>query len=124
MIPILVKKGCGGYSVEQLARKLAKEHQLTRDITFDSEIGMSSVSASNQAVLLKLRLLLREITGGEEQHKSCDSLMPSIALKEAEELLLAGFVLIVDEHKQVQFNRQVSYPALTPVQRQYIQAMI
>lgn len=103
---------------------MAKEHQLTRDITFDSEVGMFSVSASNQAVLLKLSLLLHEITGGEEQHKSCDSLVPSIALKEAEELLLAGFVWIVDEHKQAQFNRQAPYPTLTPVQRQYIQAMI
>ncbi len=85
---------------------------------------MFSVSASNQAVLLKLSLFLREITGGEEQHKSCDSLMPSIALKKGEELLLAGFVWIVDEHKQAQFNRQVPYPALTPVYRQFIQAMI
>ncbi|MGG5507171.1 MULTISPECIES: Imm51 family immunity protein [unclassified Myroides] len=113
----------GGYSVERLARKLAKEHQLTRDITFDSEAGMFSASASNKAVLLQLTSLLREITGGEEQHKACDSLTLSIDLKEAEELLLAGFVLSLDEDKQAQFNRQVPYPAVTPVQHQHIQAI-
>ena len=72
----LVKKVAVDIALSNGQENWQKEHQLTRDITFDSEVGMSSVSASNQAVLLKLRLLLREITGGEEQHKSCDSLMP------------------------------------------------
>ncbi len=100
-------KDCGGYTVERLAEKLVKEHKIQKEVSFDSEAGMFCAYSQTKEDLLKLALLLREITGGEENHTAQTEVSPKIPLEEAEKLLLNGFVIGLDEQAQNDFYKNV-----------------
>lgn len=105
----------GGYSVEKLAKKLVKEHEI-RDVKFDSEAGMFCAYSDKKTPLKKLCVQLRKITGGEKKHLAQESTAPSIPLDEAERLLLKGFVLSLDKRAQKRFLKHVPCPALSKQQ--------
>ncbi|MDR2039539.1 MAG: immunity 51 family protein [Bacteroidales bacterium] len=117
------EKGGGGYSVEKLAKKLAKEHHLNKDIRFDSEAGMFCACSKNKESLLQLCSLLQEITGSEDLYSSGKNTQPLISLQEAEKLLLKGFVLDLKTEYQEEFLRNVPFPSLTKKQQEYINAL-
>jgi len=117
-------KDGGGYAVERLARKRAKESNITKEITWDSEAGMFSASSSNKEALLTLAKQLQQITGEEALHTPQAQTKPTIPLEEAEKLVLQGFVLALDKEKQAQFYKQVPFPALTPKQKEYVDALV
>ncbi len=116
-------KGGGGYSVERLAKKLAKEHNIKIEVDFDSEAGMFCAFSNNRDSLLKLCNLLQEITGPEENHLSQENTRPLIPLEEAEKLLLNAFVFELNDKLQEEFLNKVPYPSLTNKQRDYINAI-
>ena len=63
----------------------------------------------------------RKITGGEKKHLAHQQQSePSIPLDQAEQLLIKGFVLSLDESAQRQFLEHVPYPPLTPQQQKLL----
>jgi len=110
---------CGGYTVERLAKKLVKEHGLA-GIQFDSEAGMFCAFADRKMPLKNLCLQLRRITGGESRHRIPETIAPSISLKDAERLLLKGFVLSLDEDAQREFLKHVPPPGRSANQEEYL----
>lgn len=113
-------KGGGGYTLERLAKKLVKDHKIQNEVSFDSEAGMFCAYSQAKEGLLKLALLLREITGSEESHTAQTDNKPKIPLEEAEKLLLNGFVIRLDEQVQNDFYKNVPYPSLTNKQSEYV----
>lgn len=113
-----VNKDTNGYSIESLAKKLVKEHNLS-SIQFDSEAGMFCAYSQNKDNLLKLTILLREITGNEDEY-IVETNKPTISLYEAEKLLLKGFVFELDKQAQKDFYKSVPTPNLSKKQKEYI----
>lgn len=113
-------KGCGGYTIEKLAKKLVKEHKIQKEVSFDSEAGMFCAYSQAKEGLLKLALLLSEITGGEENYTAPTDVNPKIPFEEAEKLLLNGFVIRLDDQAQNDFYKNVPYPRLTNKQSEYL----
>jgi hypothetical protein len=96
-------KELGGYSIERLAKRLAREHRI-KGINFDSEAGMFCAYATEKEPLEQLCEQLRDFTGGEELHVSVQQESNrSIPLAEAEELLINGFVKSLDNIAQKRF---------------------
>ncbi|MCU0713907.1 MAG: immunity 51 family protein [Pirellula sp.] len=109
-------KEVGGYSIERLAKRLAREHRI-KGINFDSEAGMFCAYATEKEPLERLCEQLRDFTGGEELHVSQQQEgNPPIPLAEAEELLINGFVKSLDKLTQERFLRLVPFPPLSKVQ--------
>ncbi|WP_158980930.1 MULTISPECIES: Imm51 family immunity protein [Flavobacterium] len=117
-------KGGGGYTIERLAKKLAKEHNIQKEIGFDSEAGMFCAYSVNKNSLLKLSNLLQQITGNEKQHLPVENTKPLIPLEDAEKLLLKGFVIDLDKEMQDEFYKNVPYPALSRKQKEYLNAIV
>ena len=118
-----VDKEAGGYAIEKLAKKLAKENNITKGIEFDSEAGMFCAFSKDKDKLLQLCNLLKEITGEEDQYKTDKEIKPLIALDKAEKLLLKGFVLSLDKDAQKAFLEGVPMPSLNKRQTAYISAL-
>lgn len=113
--------GSSGYAIERLAKKLVREHSIT-GVKFDSEAGMFCAYSNRKTPLKKLCTKLRLITGSERKHLAEKQLSePTISLDKAEQLLLKGFVLSLDEKAQKQFLKHVPYPATTVQQKQLLQ---
>ncbi len=112
-------KGGGGYSLEQLAKKLAKEHHI-KDLKFDSEAGMFCAYSANRDSLLSLCKALRQITGEEEKYRTTTNQKPKISQRQAEELLLRGFVMELNADIQAKFLANVPFPPLSLMQEQCI----
>ena len=115
--------GGGGYTVQELAKKLVKEHNIQKEISFDSEAGIFCAYSENRDVLLQLSHLLQKITGNEEMHLPKENTQPLIPLEEAEKLLLKGFVLQLDKEFQEEFYKNVPFPALSKNQKEYLDAI-
>lgn len=113
-------KEAGGYTIERLAKKLAKENGLSKDIRFDSEAGMFSAQAADKNKLHQLCLLLQEITGSPDKHLPNKNTEPLIPKEEAEQLLLHGFVIALHTDKQDQFLAHVPFPGLSKMQKEYL----
>lgn len=116
-------KGGGGYTVEKLAKKLAKEHNIHKEISFDSEAGMFCAYSSDKTVLLKLCNLLQKISGAEDIHLPNENTSPLISLDKAEKLLLKGFVIDLNKEIQDEFYKNVPFPALSKNQKEYLNAI-
>lgn len=112
-------KGGGGYSLEKLAKALAKEHKI-KDLKFDSEAGMFCAYSANAESLLHLCKAFRQITGDEKQHRPKSSQKPKISQKQAEELLLRGFAMDLNAEIQAEFLENVPFPPLSSVQEKYL----
>lgn len=112
-------KGCGGYSVERLARKLVKKHRI-ENIQFDSEAGMFCAYSKEQNALLQLCSLFAEIAGDQNDYEK-DNKPLLISLDEAEKLLIKGFVMDLDKISQDKFYQNVPYPTLNKKQKEYLE---
>jgi hypothetical protein len=115
-------KGCAGYGLQQLAKKLAKQHQI-KELHFDSEAGMFCAYSANRESLLRLCQALRKISGEESQHTVPAAAKPKISVERADNLLLRGFILRLDQTKQQEFLDNVPFPALSPAHAGYIAAL-
>ena len=115
-------KGCAGYGLQQLAKKLAKQHQI-KELHFDSEAGMFCAYSANRESLLRLCQALREISGEESQHTAPAAAKPKISVERTDNLLLRGFILRLDPAKQQEFLDNVPFPALSPAHAGYIAAL-
>ncbi|MCP4890020.1 MAG: hypothetical protein GY904_25880 [Planctomycetaceae bacterium] len=114
-------KEVGGYTVERLAKKLVREHAI-KGVKFDSEAGMFCAYSDKKGPLKQLCLQLRKITGGAQKNLARRKQSePSIPLDQAEQLLIKGFVISLDEKAQRQFLKHVPCPALTPQQQKLLQ---
>ena len=116
-------KGGGGYTVERLAKRLAKENNIQKEINFDSEAGMFCAYSANKNTLLKLSNLLQKITGDEKAHLPKENTEPLIPFDEAEKLLLKGFVLELNKDAQDEFYKNVPFPTLSQKQKEYLNAV-
>ncbi|GIZ14428.1 immunity 51 family protein [Capnocytophaga catalasegens] len=115
-------KGCGGYTLQNLAKKIAKEQQI-KEIKFDSEAGMFCAYSQNRESLLRLCQELRKISGDEEKNSPKLADKPKINEQKATELLLLGFVMTLDEEKQQEFLENVPFPPLSSAQIGYLTAI-
>jgi hypothetical protein len=114
------ERGGGGYTVERLAKKLVRECAI-KGVKFDSEAGMFCAHSDKKGPLKQLCTQLRKITGGEKKHLARQKQSkPSIPVDRAEQLLIKGFVISLDEEAQRQFLKHVPYPALTPQQQELL----
>lgn len=116
-------KEAGGYSIQRLAKKLAKENNIGKEIKYDSEAGMFCAYSEDKDKLLQLCNLLQKITGKEDEHIPKENTKPLISLDEAEKLLLKGFVISLDKEAQEIFYENVPIPQLSKKQKQYIEAI-
>ena len=113
-------KGGGGYTVEKLAKKLVREHGI-KGVKFDSEASMFCAYSEMRAPLEQLCDVLRSFTGSEEKHLAIQiESEPSIPMDEAEQLLIKGFVISIDESAQLQFLKHVPYPPVTSRQQKLL----
>jgi hypothetical protein len=110
----------GGYTVEGLAKKLVKEHAIA-GVKFDSEAGMFCAYSDRKAPLKKLCMHLRKIAGAEKKHLAREKQsQPSIPLDQAEQSLIKGFVISLDEEAQERFLHHVPCPALSSQQQELL----
>ncbi|MCD8433596.1 immunity 51 family protein [Tenacibaculum finnmarkense genomovar ulcerans] len=112
------EKGGGGYTVQKVAKKIAKENTI-KGIKYDSEAGMFCAYSNTSENLLELCILLREITGDEDKHLS-EIVEPLISFEKAEKLVLKGFVKSLDEKAQKDFLKNVPMPSLSKQQSKYL----
>lgn len=114
-------RGGGGYTVERLAKKLVREHEI-KGVKFDSEAGMFCAYSGKKGPLKQLCTQFRKITGGEKKHLAArQHSEASIALPQAERLLIKGFVTSLEKHTQEQFLKHVPCPALSKQQADCLQ---
>lgn len=106
------EKGGGGYTLEKLAKKIAKENKI-KNIKYDSEAGMFCAYSDTSEGLLALCERLKELTGDEDQHISSENTAPLISLDKAEKLLIDGFVKNLNKESQNAFLINVPMPALS-----------
>ncbi len=116
-------KGGGGYSIDKLAKKLAKDDNIKKEIRFDSEAGMFCAYSKDKKKLLLLCNLLKEITGEEEEYLPEEVTKPLIPIDEAEKLLLNGFVISLQKDAQETFLKNVPMPSLNKTQAEYIKSI-
>lgn len=110
----------GGYSLQRLAKKLVREHEI-EGIKFDSEAGMFCAYSDKKVPLKKLCTQLRKITGGERMHLPAQHTEElSLSPLGAERLLLQGFVISLDQDAQVEFLKHVPCPPLSPQQAEQV----
>ena len=114
--------GGGGYSVDKLARKLAKQAGI-KHIKFDSEAGMFCAYSDWKTPLKDLCKELRRVTGGPAKHRSKPSAKPSISFARAEKLLLNGFVLSLDTKSQREFLENFPCPSMSKYQAAAIKSI-
>lgn len=113
-------QGGDGYTVERLAKKLVREHAI-KGVKFDSEAGMFCAYSNKKTALKQICAQLRKITGGERKHLAHQKQSePSIPLDQAEQLLIKGFVISLDETAQRKFLKHVPYPPMTPQQQELL----
>ncbi|MFD2554174.1 Imm51 family immunity protein [Sphingobacterium tabacisoli] len=116
-------KEAGGYGIEKLAKKLAKENGLSKEIGFDSEAGMFCAYATDKNVLHQLCLALQKITGGADRHTSKGNTELLVPKEEAEKLLLQGFVIALDKDKQAEFLKNAPFPHISLKQKEQLHAI-
>lgn len=109
----------GGYTVERLAKRLAKQNSIT-GIKYDSEAGMFCAYSPRKGPLKQLCTALRKTTGSQRMHQAKADSQPKIPLEDAEKLLLKGFVLSLNKPAQKRFLKQVPVPAMSKLQAENI----
>ena len=112
-------KEVGGYTINTLAKKIVKENKIS-DIKFDSEAGMFCAYSDNEDSLLKLCSHFQKLIGKEEDFLPQEKYKLNITVKEADYLLINGFVLKQNEKLQHKFYKNVPYPILSSKQAEYI----
>lgn len=115
-------KGVGGYTLEKLAKKIAKDNAI-KELKFDSEAGMFCAYSTNMQSLQKLCELLRTITDNEINHLPNNSQKPKISEQHATELLLSGFVMDLNPKAQQKFLENMPFSNFSITQEKYIQAI-
>ncbi len=111
-------KEIGGYTIERLALKLAKENNLLKKISFDSEASMFCAYSENKEILLKFCHLFAEITGNVEIVDINSN--SQIDFEKAKKLLFKGFVFGLDKIAQKEFLEYVPFPPLSKAQKSYL----
>lgn len=112
----------GGYTVERIAKKLARERGI-KGLKYDSEAGMSCAYADRKQPLQKLCTQLRKITGGEALDRKKPRKKTALSYKQAERLLLKGFVRSLNRKAQQEFLQMVPSPAMNKQQSRCMRAV-
>ena len=112
-------KDAGGYTIEHLAKKIVKENKI-KDVKYDSEAGLFCAYSKNKYSLLELCNHFQKLIGKEEDFLPKEKYKLNITVKEADYLLINGFVMKQDEKLQNEFYKNVPYPILSNKQADYI----
>jgi len=112
-------KDAGGYTIERLAKKIVKENKI-KGVKYDSEAGMFCAYSDKKSGLLELCNHFQKLIGKEEDFLPKEEYKLKITVKEADYLLINGFVLKQDEKLQKEFYENVPYPILSKKQAEYI----
>lgn len=109
----------GGYAAERWAKKILKGQPFEKDIKFDSEAGMFTAYSDKPESLQALCKRIRDVANISEEDNLVNSgFKPAISFEEAEQLLLKGFVLGLDEQAQERFLKNVPCPPTPKIQQQ------
>jgi hypothetical protein len=117
----LTKADAGGYFVQRLARRLAREHEpaLLKLVEFDSEASMFCAHGEDLSALQRLAALLRGVaTGSEVDDRAAGTKLVPFA--EVKESLLSGFVRGLDKRAQAAFWKRAPKPLLTNEQARHL----
>ena len=116
-------KDVEGYTIDKLAKKLAKDAGIGKRVSFDSEAGMFCAYGKDKDALLELCQLLRGIAGDEKEHTIDKQKKPDVSEEVAEKWLIDGFVCGLDASAQKNFLKHVPIPALSKKQQGYLDAI-